>query len=128
MGTISREVLERALASDLVILESNHDVEMVVRGPYPAPLKARILGGLGHLSNDDAGKAVVRLSMGRPSQVWLAHLSRTNNSPGVALSTVQAEIRRSGDKGLRVDVALRDRRSLFWDFEASQGTEQLRLF
>lgn len=126
MGRATEQIVERALLADLVILEANHDVEMLVTGPYPAHLKARILGDRGHLSNEDAARAVVRMARGRPRDFWLAHLSRTNNSPRIALSAVLAALRREGLADLRVSVALRDRKSLYWDSERS--LEQLPLW
>lgn len=125
MGALTQEVVERAGAADLVIVEANHDVEMLVRGPYPAPLKARILGDRGHLSNEEAARGIVRMASGRPRSFWLAHLSHTNNSPRVALSSVQRVLRSEGLGDLKVDVALRNRRSLFWDSEGE--LVQLRL-
>lgn len=126
MGRMTDEVVERALYADLVILEANHDVEMLVRGPYPAFLKTRILGERGHLSNEDAARAIVRMSRGRPHDFWLAHLSQTNNSPKVALDCVLSMLRQEAVEGLKVSVALRDRRSLAWDSRANLA--QLPLF
>lgn len=125
-GRMTEEIVERALAADLVILEANHDVEMLVRGPYPAYLKKRILGDRGHLSNEEAGRTIARLSRGRPRRFWLAHLSDTNNSPQVALDSVQTLLRREGLEELKVEVALRDRRSLVWD--SAGEAAQLQLF
>ncbi len=126
MGKMTEEVVERAACADLVILEANHDVEMLVRGPYPARLKARILGDRGHLSNEEAARTIVRMAHGRPRHFWLAHLSHTNNTPRVALSSVRSILSRDGLAGLSVGVALRDRRSLYWDSEAE--LTQLPLF
>lgn len=117
MGRATDEVVELAGGADLVILESNHDVHMVKTGPYPAHLKARILGDRGHLSNEDAGNTIVRMARGRAREYWLAHLSNTNNTPKVALSTVQSVLKLEGLAGLKLSVAQRDRRSLFWDSE-----------
>ncbi len=125
-GRMTDEIFERASGVDLVILEANHDVEMLVRGPYPAYLKKRILGDRGHLSNEEAGRTIARLAQRGPRRFWLAHLSDTNNSPGVALKSVQAVLRREGVEQPRVDVALRDCRSLAWDSEGDAA--QLRLF
>lgn len=126
MGFATAEVIDRARDADLVILESNHDVDMVVRGPYPAHLKTRILGDRGHLSNDDAARAIASIADRRRSQFWLAHLSHTNNSPRLALSAVTDHLRGAGLSWLDVAVALRDRRSLHWDSDGS--LTQLSLF
>jgi phosphoribosyl 1,2-cyclic phosphodiesterase len=126
MGAATEEVVERARESHLVVLESNHDVDMLKRGPYPAYLKTRILGERGHLSYEDAAKAIARIADGRRPRFWLAHLSRTNNTPRLALAAVQDLLGRANLNGLEIAVALRDRRSLSWDSDDS--LEQLSLF
>lgn len=126
MGIATEEVIDRAVGADLVIMESNHDVDMLKRGPYPAHLKARILGDRGHLSNVDAARTILKIVRGRPRRYWLAHLSGTNNSPETALTTVEEALRREGLDRIKVEVALRNRRSLFWDSEGEP--RQLSLF
>ncbi|HZK67018.1 MAG TPA: MBL fold metallo-hydrolase [Chloroflexota bacterium] len=127
MGAATGEMVEHARRSDLVILEANHDVDMLTRGPYPAYLKSRILGDRGHLSNEAAGEALIKIADGRPRDFWLAHLSNTNNTPKRAMASVQQLLRKQGLGQVRVSVALRDQRSLTWDSEFSQ-LEQLPLF
>jgi phosphoribosyl 1,2-cyclic phosphodiesterase len=81
--TIQREV-ER---SDIIMIESNHDERMLMNGTYPPFLKELIRGERGHLSNTDCAKALSRPAKeGR--KVFLAHLSKNNNTPGLALRTV----------------------------------------
>ncbi len=126
MGFATEEVIELARYAGLVILEANHDVDMLVRGPYPHYLKTRILGDRGHLSNEDAGRAILEMSNGHQHHFWLAHLSHTNNSPRLALRSVQDQLRSEGLTDLNISVALRDRRSLFWDSDAAMT--QLPLF
>lgn len=91
LGTVSDEICMVAARCDLLILESNHDREMLRSGPYPAHLKRRVASKLGHLSNDQASGLLYDVSSGAegPSEVWLAHLSATNNTPAVAKSAVQ---------------------------------------
>ena len=79
---------ERLLGADLLVLESNHDVDMLLAGPYPYPLKKRILGERGHLSNDDAAAYAARSVRAGTRAVLLAHLSDENNTPERALETV----------------------------------------
>jgi phosphoribosyl 1,2-cyclic phosphodiesterase len=74
IGHISDNVFENIKGSDLLLLESNHDVEMLKFGPYPYPLKRRILSDVGHLSNDDAGKSILRLIGDKFMTVILGHL------------------------------------------------------
>jgi len=67
-----------------LLLECNHDAEMLARGPYPLRLKQRISGRFGHLANDDAAELLQRLDRQRLQHVVAAHLSRENNTPALA--------------------------------------------
>jgi phosphoribosyl 1,2-cyclic phosphodiesterase len=78
---------------DLLLLESNHDVEMLRTGPYPAFLQARISGGSGHLSNAKSASLVRELAGAQLRQVVLLHLSEVNNTPRRALDDVGALLR-----------------------------------
>lgn len=89
LGVFTDEILENIKSSEVVLLESNHDVEMLKFGPYPYPLKRRVLSEIGHLSNDDCGKAIVTLiKHGILRNLYLGHLSNTNNHPDLAYQTV----------------------------------------
>jgi phosphoribosyl 1,2-cyclic phosphodiesterase len=86
-------MLEAMHQADLLILESNHDRERLLRGPYPYHLKQRILSPTGHLSNDQAADAVLRTwRTDSVRWLWLAHLSRTNNTPRLALRSMLANL------------------------------------
>lgn len=97
LGTTSDDIAACARRCDLLILESNHDREMLRSGPYPAYLKRRVASDVGHLSNDQAGGFLSEVSTvaSGPSEVWLAHLSGTNNTPAVAKSSVVARLKQS---------------------------------
>jgi phosphoribosyl 1,2-cyclic phosphodiesterase len=89
------EALCAAIAeSDLVVLEANHDVDMLRAGPYPAYLKRRVLSDSGHLSNADCAELLTAAFALRSKQrtVWLAHLSQTNNRPALAVRTVEQRL------------------------------------
>lgn len=88
LGIVTRPVMEALAYSDVAVLESNHDVEMLQTGPYPSFLKQRIRGKRGHLSNHDAGILLARTPRSRNMQVFLAHLSQQNNHPQLAEQTV----------------------------------------
>lgn len=86
--------LGEALASvDAAYLESNYDPELLAAGPYPAPLKARIRGPAGHLSNAEAA-TLLAAHGGRLSWAALAHLSEHNNTPDLALAATAAQVGR----------------------------------
>jgi phosphoribosyl 1,2-cyclic phosphodiesterase len=83
LGQATEGVLSALSGCQTVVLEANHDPAMLLAGPYPWPVKLRILGPEGHLSNEEAGRALRALGDGL-HQVLLAHLSRENNTPALA--------------------------------------------
>lgn len=91
LGHVTDAVLSALAPCDTLILEANHDVSLLLSGPYPWPLKLRILGPEGHLANEEAGRAI-RLLGNDLRQVLLAHLSEENNTPVLALETVAASL------------------------------------
>ena len=94
LGTWQEHLAEPIAASDLIVLEANHDEEMLRRGPYPAHLKRRVASDRGHLSNRASGVALAALAQASHSDptVWLAHLSATNNKPKIAEEAVRAAL------------------------------------
>ena len=106
---------EAMRTADLCILESNHDVEWLKRGPYPAFMKARIASDRGHLSNQDAVNLIAeRLEDGGSTFFWLAHLSAVNNSPALAFRYATQHLRSLTRVPYRLEVALRGRPSVLW--------------
>lgn len=101
-GGAVREALEDC---DLLMLESNHDVEMLRRGPYPQVVKDRVLGRHGHLDNETAAALLCEVATARTRRVILAHLSRTNNRPDLALQTARREFERRGRKAPALHAA-----------------------
>jgi len=92
-GEVTPTMLEAMNQADLLILESNHDRERLLRGPYPYSLRQRILSSTGHLSNDQAAEAVLRTwRTDAVRWLWLSHLSRTNNTPKLALQSMRTRI------------------------------------
>jgi phosphoribosyl 1,2-cyclic phosphodiesterase len=81
---------------DLLVVESNHDEQMLARGPYPWSLKQRISGGLGHLSNGAAAAFVSTCAHKGLRGVLLTHLSETNNLPALAIERTRDALRRAG--------------------------------
>jgi phosphoribosyl 1,2-cyclic phosphodiesterase len=77
---------------DALVLECNHDLEMLENGVYPYPLKQRIAGRLGHLHNEAAGQILSRIDTSRLVHVIAAHLSEQNNTPELARSALAASL------------------------------------
>jgi phosphoribosyl 1,2-cyclic phosphodiesterase len=105
IGHIDIDLTDRMSGSDLLLLEANHDTEMVKIGPYPHWLKMRILGEKGHLSNETAGDVIVEMAKRGTRSFLLGHLSRENNFPELAYQTVYNALL---EKGINVgdDVLL----------------------
>lgn len=80
IGYVTENNLQNFLYSDLMILECNHDIDMLVNGPYPLTLKRRILSKKGHLSNIDCAKTIAYLTQNGTKNFVLAHMSEKNNT------------------------------------------------
>lgn len=88
VGFITEEIKNNVAGADTLVLEANHDEEMLKKGIYPYAIKQRILGTRGHLSNKAAGWLLSQMER-LPGEVILAHLSQENNTPELALKTVR---------------------------------------
>lgn len=85
IGNMNNYILKHIARSKKVLLESNHDTEMLRCGIYPFPLKQRILGEFGHLSNETAAKTALQLAKYGTEHIMLGHLSKENNRPEIAM-------------------------------------------
>ena len=95
-GFVTDEAAETLTGVDLAVLEANHDVETLQSGPYPYYLKRRILGAGGHLCNEEAARFAVALAGSGTEEIVLAHLSRENNTPAMALRAVETALSAAG--------------------------------
>ena len=107
LGFVSEEVCRGVAGADLLICETNHDVDWLRSGPYPYYLQQRILGDHGHLSNE-AGAELAAWAAGQGTRTLiLAHLSRENNTPARARQAVELKLRAYGlEPGRDVTVAV----------------------
>ncbi len=97
LGYFSQTVRDAISGADVVLLESNHDPDLLRQNPhYPQPLKARILGKKGHLSNDAGASAAVALAQAGAKHLLLGHLSAENNTPDMAYRTSHAALTEAG--------------------------------
>ncbi len=111
MGCVTDEIRSCLCGASEVILESNHDENMLMMGPYPYELKRRILSECGHLSNTCAADFLCELTGTGAKHFLLAHLSPENNTPELAYLTAQTALRRQGlvqDEDYTLAVARRD--------------------
>lgn len=114
LGCFSSEIKHEIMDSDVILLESNHDVEMLKFGPYPYYLKRRVLSNTGHLSNDDCGKAILEMQNGKSKRIVLGHLSNTNNYPDLAYKTVYNILKEGNvdmEKEIKISIAKRSESS-----------------
>jgi phosphoribosyl 1,2-cyclic phosphodiesterase len=103
-GHMGRGLVTAFRRCDAVLVESNYDPDMLRDGPYPWSVKQRILSGFGHLSNVETSRYLAR-DLGEACRVVvLAHLSRQNNHPEVALMAAEAALRRRGRTEVRLEV------------------------
>lgn len=92
LGYYDDYIVESLRGLDALLLEANHDVNMLQVGPYPYYLKQRILGNRGHLSNENSGKLLNRILHDKMQAIMLGHLSKENNLPELAYESVCMEI------------------------------------
>ncbi len=96
VGHVTERIKEEVSKANYLVLESNHDHEMLMAGTYPAYLKGRIAGPTGHLNNTEAGELLANSSSPALKHVWLCHLSEENNHPELARKTVDTILRSYG--------------------------------
>ena len=125
LGSRSRLAWGRLVDLDVLILEANHDLDMLRNGPYPWVLKQRVAGRHGHLSNRDAADGLPELLCDRLRWVVAYHLSQTNNLPALAVDEILGRLRREGSAA-QVALSEQDRAGA-WIEVAAPGGHQMGL-
>lgn len=92
LGCYDSYIKEKLKDSNILFIESNHDIEMLKKGSYPLYLKKRILGDKGHLSNEMSGRLITEVLSSNLQYVLLGHLSEENNHPRLAHQSVFAKL------------------------------------
>jgi len=105
LGFASKLVVEEMKNADAIILEANHDIEMLLDGPYPWFLKERLMSRHGHLSNKGMRELVEEVAGSGTRLLILAHLSEVNNRPDKALHEAKLGAKRAGLKHLKIVVS-----------------------
>ena len=109
-GVIDDKIAYQIKGSDIYYLEANHDLEALKIGPYPYNLKLRVMGKMGHLSNDQAAEILGDALEGKGESVFLSHLSTTNNTEELSKITVETYLKSLGldtDKDIQLEVSKR---------------------
>ncbi|WP_371017937.1 MBL fold metallo-hydrolase [Pseudalkalibacillus sp. JSM 102089] len=96
LGYVSDRIKGTIRNSDMLVFESNHDINMLMMGRYPWNVKRRILGDMGHVSNEDAGAALSDIIGDQTKRIYLAHLSKDNNMKDLARLSVQQTLEQNG--------------------------------
>jgi len=108
LGHMTKNVLEGLKGADLIVLESNHDLNMLYNGPYPESLKQRVSGPNGHLSNDACGQTLAYLADFGLKHIILGHLSEENNTPEIAYKSACEYLNEKGvevNKDIGLEIA-----------------------
>ena len=95
-GHVTSVMEEQVAKANYLVLEANHDEDMLMMGTYPAYLKGRIRGDKGHLCNKESAKLIAEHATPILKHVWLCHLSEENNHPELARKTVEGLLRSFG--------------------------------
>lgn len=132
LGSDDESLVEPLSHSDLIIIEANHDRNLLWRGPYPIHLKRRVASPVGHLSNDECAALLLKAMSRSALQpvIWLAHLSETNNRPDLAVAAVAQAL---GDlvPAHRIRALPRRETAVCWQSElldSARRPRQLSLF
>ena len=120
VGHVTDEMRKYISDSNYLVIEANHDIEMLLHGNYPQYLKDRISGTDGHLCNTDCGTAIAENMTEGLHHIWLCHLSEENNHPELARKTVESTLRSYGvviGKDVELDVLRRKIPSEIYDLK-----------
>ena len=105
-GMITPHIEESLNGCHALILETNHDLQMLRDGPYPPSLQARVSGDLGHLSNQQSALLLEKIDTSRLQHLVIAHLSAQNNSPEHAMNAISSACNRSKEQIIVADQVL----------------------
>lgn len=117
LGYVSSNIYKHFESSSLLMIESNYDPDILKISSYPYKLKQRIKGDLGHLSNSNAGETISKLSSCNLKNAILIHLSKENNLPELALTTIKEELEKNNVNisNINIEVAPRNNPSSFFN-------------
>ena len=104
VGCVNNIIMENLKNSDVIVLESNYDYNMLMTGPYHWELKNRVKGRNGHLSNAEASKLIAQVLNEKLKKVYLMHISKDNNTPELAYNSLYEILERENKSHLEIEV------------------------
>ena len=110
-GYLNQKYFKKLQNKTIYIFESNHNIEMLMHGRYPKWLKARVSSDVGHLSNESSAFYLTKLIGENTKEIILAHLSEENNTPELALETLNKELAENNIKFSNIVVAKQEERT-----------------
>lgn len=113
IGCVTNLIRENFKNSDVIVLESNYDYEMLMTGPYHWELKNRVKGRNGHLSNAEASKLIAQVISNKLKKIYLMHISKDNNTPELAYNTLYNILERENKQHLDVEIVLENTTSIY---------------
>ncbi len=110
LGFFNEGVVEFLIDSNLILLEANHDEELLMIGKYPYKIKKRISSDIGHLSNEQAANLIIEVYKrdNMPKNIVLGHLSKNNNTHDLALKTVEMSLKKENIDDIEIDISYQD--------------------
>lgn len=129
-GYITSDIKEYLKKADHIVVESNHDIDMLMHGPYPQYLKQRVRGEGGHLSNMECADLIHDIYHKSLKHLFLCHLSHENNTPDIAYRSAEDALRKEGvriGEEVVLSVLMRNSTSLVYTFSGSPKDSQLTL-
>lgn len=129
-GYITNDIKEYLKKADHIVVESNHDIDMLMHGPYPQYLKQRVRGEGGHLSNIECAELIHDIYHKSLKHLFLCHLSHENNTPDIAYRSAEDALRKEGvriGEEVVLSVLMRNSTSLVYTFSGSPKDSQLTL-
>lgn len=111
MGAVTTRAKHYISEANYLVVEANYDLRMLLQGPYPEHLKARIVTTTGHMDNEDTAKLLSAIYRPELSHIFLCHLSKENNTPQTAISVIKKALENRGLKVGNGDDSIADRNS-----------------
>ncbi len=104
VGCVNNIIKQNLKNSDVIVLESNYDYNMLMTGPYHWELKNRVKGRKGHLSNSDASRLISQVVSDKLKKIYLMHISKDNNTPELAYKSLHEVLKKNNNSHLEIEI------------------------